>query len=77
MGKQACTWHVRMHVNCHARHSNNVCFLTGEDGSEQGGKQSSSDEQAADRDKAKAKLDALHSRRRQLTAELRAATEEV
>ncbi|BDA50111.1 probable helicase SEN1 at C-terminar half [Coccomyxa sp. Obi] len=33
--------------------------------------------QAADQSKAKAKLDALHTRRRQLTAELRAATGEV
>lgn len=35
------------------------------------------DEQTADHSMAKAKLDALHSRRRQLTAELRAATGEV
>ncbi|CAL8465380.1 g4916 [Coccomyxa elongata] len=35
------------------------------------------EEHSADHSKAKAKLDALHSRRRQLTAELRAATGEV
>ncbi|KAK9903356.1 hypothetical protein WJX75_003688 [Coccomyxa subellipsoidea] len=49
----------------------------GKDNDEQPGRERTPEEQAVDPGKAKAKLDALHSWRRQLTAELLAAKEEV
>lgn len=55
----------------------NACSAPGKDNDEQPGRERTPEEQAVDPGKAKAKLDALHNRRRQLTAELLAAKEEV